>query len=151
MLFSILKDELKLYQEIESDGILDQKWCFNMINGCSTLAVATSNKKVVLYKLNAELVQLERIAQLDIDESDGSDLLVLSLDWSTCKYFSAEPEIVCSDSKGNLHRLKLSNNKLNLLDTWNAHSFEAWISAFNYWDPNVVFTGAIVIRPNVMN
>lgn len=147
MLFSILKDELKLHQTIDTDGVLDQKWCPNKINGLLMLGVATATKEVVLYKLNQELIQLEYFLRLEIEAPNVSELLILSLDWSTCKYYSTEPEVVCSDSKGNVHKLKLSNTKLNLVSTWDAHSFEAWIAAFYYWDPNIIFTGTIYTIP----
>ena len=57
--------------------------------------------------------------------------------------FRAEPYITASDSLGCISLIKVGSSE-RLLDTqrtWQAHDFEAWITAFNQWDPNIVFTG----------
>lgn len=72
---------------------------------------------------------------------DETETLILSLDWSTGKYESQQPYIVCSDSKGNVHILQLVSDELVLERSWHGHDFEAWIAGFYYWDTNVVFSG----------
>lgn len=47
-----------------------------------------------------------------------------------------------SQSDGNIVVLSV-DNQFGIRETnkWNAHDFEAWIAAFNYWDTNLVYTG----------
>lgn len=64
-----------------------------------------------------------------------------------CSFVSrASPQplkIISSDSKGQLHLLKLdeAESRLHEVATWQAHSFEAWIAAFDYWQTEVVYSG----------
>lgn len=51
-------------------------------------------------------------------------------------------KIISSDSKGQLHLLKVDAGPgLQSVATWQAHHFEAWIAAFNYWQTEVVYSG----------
>ncbi|KRT84224.1 WD40 domain-containing protein, partial [Oryctes borbonicus] len=136
---------LELIQSIKTVGILDQKWCHNKINGHSILGVVNAKNTIEVYKLvcdDNKNWKLEILSQYEIiEEENTSETLILSLDWSTGKYESETPEIICSDSKGNIHRLKLQNENLELCNTWHAHEYEAWIAAFYYWNSNIVLTG----------
>lgn len=49
--------------------------------------------------------------------------------------------IVSSDSTGQLHLLKVDDAALRGVATWQAHCFEAWIAAFNYWQTEIVYSG----------
>lgn len=119
--------------------MLDQKWNYNKIDGFSILGVANALKKIEIYRLNNDM-QLQLLSSFELRDNE-SETLILSLDWSTGIYKSDEPEIVCSDSKGNVHLVRLVCNNLVLLNSWHGHDFEAWISVFYYWDTNVFFSG----------
>ena len=95
-----------------------------------------------------------------------SDTLVLSLDWSdrrnSISYTSSPGHASPHNVRGAhtcLHRslgslvVSLSNGSLSLLrendshelvvqETWHAHDYEPWIAAWNYWDPNIVYSGS---------
>lgn len=154
LLFSISPvNGLKLWQSLNTPGVLDQKWCHNQINGLSILGVVNSEKTLEIYKFKPQdkkllkplpvKFELELITSYKIVEADNSEVLMLSLDWSTGKYESQEPEIICSDSKGRWHKFMFDKTgKLILLESsFPMHSYEAWIAAFYYWNTNVFFTG----------
>lgn len=49
--------------------------------------------------------------------------------------------MVCSDSAGCVSVLSLAEAALITSSQWKAHDFEAWISAFSYWDTQLVYSG----------
>lgn len=49
--------------------------------------------------------------------------------------------LVASSSDGKLSTWQVSDSGLEKLAYWKAHDFEAWISAFDYWNPNLVYSG----------
>ena len=64
---------------------------------------------------------------------------------------SAEPQIVASDSNGALTLWTLTRERgLAQLASWMAHDLEAWISAFNYHQPAVVYSGLSDASPNAL-
>ena len=47
-----------------------------------------------------------------------------------------------SDSKGEVSLLRVSGERGTVIDTqWKAHDYEAWITAFNYSNTDIMYTG----------
>ncbi|KAK3882844.1 hypothetical protein Pcinc_012814 [Petrolisthes cinctipes] len=129
---------LQVVQNMDMPAILDMKWCHHMVYGLPLLAIANASGQVLIYALkdgNSYAV-LKLFCQYEI----GKDTLVLSLDWSTNRIQSERPQLTLSDSKGNITLLEL-NEGLTMKQTFLAHDFEAWITAFDCWNPNIVYTG----------
>ncbi|XP_069915809.1 diphthine methyltransferase isoform X2 [Oryctolagus cuniculus] len=68
--------------------------------------------------------------------------------WSCCAWWNPSAadqplHIISSDSKGQLHLLLVheEGSGLQSVASWQAHAFEAWIAAFNYWQTDVVYSG----------
>lgn len=140
LLFSISTESgLTLHQTLNTSAILDQKWCHNKINNCSLLGVVNAEKRIEIYKFNMDIMMLDLIYSYEV-QADG-EVLLLSLDWSTGKYVDNTPNIICSDSNGNWHNFKFTDNKLVLENSAHVHKYEAWIAAFYYWNTNIFFTG----------
>lgn len=99
------------------------------------LGVVTSEGVLELYRL----VEGNRL-ELWMKEPIGSDLLALSLDWSTNKS-TGEPMVVVSDSAGRVSVLRVAGEGVEKIGEWQSHGFEAWIAAFNYWSPDVFYSG----------
>lgn len=99
----------------------------------------TSVGTIELYRLVNEDGTLN--LKLWIEHSIGQDILALSLDWSTNKTLSEEPRIVVSDSSGSVMVLRVAEDSLEQIGTWKTHGYEAWIAAFNYWNPDVFYSG----------
>lgn len=62
---------------------------------------------------------------------------------------SSDVRVVCSDSAGCVSVLSLAEGALTSLSRWKAHDFEAWISAFSYWDTQLVYSGNTPLNYNL--
>ncbi|XP_035878411.1 diphthine methyltransferase [Phyllostomus discolor] len=121
------------------------KWCHVPVAGQALLGVVDAGGHTELFRLvgsegSAHTLQLA--ASFALDEQ----CLALSLDWSTGKTgrASGQPlKIISSDSKGQLHLLKVdeAGPGPRAVATWQAHGFEAWVAAFNYWQTDIVYSG----------
>ncbi|XP_026308245.1 diphthine methyltransferase-like [Piliocolobus tephrosceles] len=85
---------------------------------------------------------LEPLSSLALEEQ----CLALSLDWSTGNTGRAGDQplkIISSDSTGQLHLLMVNEMgpRLQKVASWQAHQFEAWIAAFDYWHTEIVYSG----------
>lgn len=54
-----------------------------------------------------------------------------------CVYLYRAERLVCSDSLGRISIIQEDK----VVESWSAHDYEAWISAFYYWNPYIVWTG----------
>lgn len=133
---------------METPGILDQKWCHKKLRDQSVLGVSTAIGQIVIYSLHS----LNDFALKPIYTCivTNTDILILSLDWCTGIFEYSEPKIICSDSKGNVHLVEVSENDIKLLESWKGHSsnsdnltYEAWVAGFYYWNTHLFFSGMI--------
>ncbi|KAM4616196.1 diphthine methyltransferase isoform 2-T3 [Polymixia lowei] len=127
-------------QCMDTPAILDLKWCHVPISEKPLLGMATASGELQLYTLTDSQEGrrgLNALTSLEV----GSDRLALSLDWSTGRGDNNDVRVVCSDSAGCVNILSLGQGSLRAVSQWKAHDFEAWISAFSYWDTQLVFSG----------
>ncbi|XP_024085455.1 diphthine methyltransferase isoform X2 [Cimex lectularius] len=129
-------DLINIVQKINMPGVLDCKWAHVKLDSIY-LAVVNAVGEIRLYILLEEK-KLKEVFIKKLTKDD--DTLLLSLDWSTGVHTS-DAHIVTSDSKGFIHLLNFDSGNINIVDSWSLHKFEAWISAFNYWNTNIFFTG----------
>jgi len=157
---------LYLLQTLEMPAVLDCKWCHCKIYGKILLAVANALGEVLLYemhgtgeskleedKMNIKGIEpwlsctLSLLCSSVVTQEADSETLALSLDWSTgrCDFQHVQnsPLISVSDSKGYITLFTLTELTLEKRECWKAHDFEAWITAFDYWNCSVVYTGKI--------
>eukprot|EP00276_Gloeochaete_wittrockiana_P006319 CAMPEP_0184662204 /NCGR_PEP_ID=MMETSP0308-20130426/42069_1 /TAXON_ID=38269 /ORGANISM="Gloeochaete witrockiana, Strain SAG 46.84" /LENGTH=264 /DNA_ID=CAMNT_0027104043 /DNA_START=765 /DNA_END=1561 /DNA_ORIENTATION=+ len=66
--------------------------------------------------------------------------MCLSGDWDGRVSHKVEG-LITSNSDGSICSFKFTNGSLEHFLQWQAHDFEAWIAAYDYWHTNVVFTG----------
>ncbi|XP_067087725.1 diphthine methyltransferase [Osmerus mordax] len=127
-------------QRIDTPAILDLKWCHVPVSEQPLLGMATANGELQLHTLTANKegrCDLKPVASADV----GEDRLALSLDWSTGRGDS-DVRVVASDSAGCLSVLSLGESaSVSIISQWKAHQFEAWISAFSYWDTQLIYSG----------
>lgn len=136
--FDIISKAFNEIDRFETAAILDMKWLKTQHHGLPLLATANALGQVEVYAL--ENFKLKFIHSLNLS-LENENLLTLSLDWRE-RADSQMTDILASDSKGSIHLLSFSNEReLAKVQTWSAHSFEAWICAFDRWDKNRFFSG----------
>ncbi|XP_024108423.1 diphthine methyltransferase isoform X3 [Pongo abelii] len=131
-------------QRKDTSAILDMKWCHIPVGGHALLGLADASGSIQLLRLveYEKSHVLEPLSSLALEEQ----CLALSLDWSTGKTGRAGDQplkIISSDSTGQLHLLMVNETgpRLQKVASWQAHQFEAWIAAFNYWHTEIVYSG----------
>lgn len=127
-------------QRMDTAAILDMKWCHVPLSGEPVLGMAMASGELQLYSLSNSQEgnhSLHSLSSLEV----GGERLALSLDWSTGRMDSSDVRVVCSDSAGCVSVLMPAEGGLTALSQWKAHEFEAWISAFSYWDTQLVYSG----------
>ncbi|XP_061752715.1 diphthine methyltransferase isoform X2 [Nerophis ophidion] len=126
-------------QTIDMSAILDIKWCHVAVSGKVLMGLAASNGELQVHTLSPE--QEGSVSLQVINNKKVSAGLVLSLDWSTGRMDSSDVKVVCSDSTGSVSVFSLHQTHLSPVTHLRAHDYEAWISAFSYWDTNLVYSG----------
>lgn len=127
-------------QRMDTAAILDLKWCHVPVSERAVLGMAAATGELQLYTLSESQEggrRLQALSSLEV----GVERLALSLDWSTGRLDSSDVRVVCSDSAGCISVLSLAEGALTALSQWKAHDFEAWISAFSYWDTQLIYSG----------
>ncbi|XP_061672048.1 diphthine methyltransferase isoform X2 [Syngnathoides biaculeatus] len=135
-----LSPPLSERQRMDTPAILDLKWCHVPVSGKVMLGLAAATGELQLYVFSDPQEGTPNLQTLSSVEL-GVDKLALSLDWSTGRMDSSDVRVVCSDSAGHVSVLSLDEGSLMTLSQWKAHDFEAWISAFSYWDTQLVYSG----------
>lgn len=135
---------LKELHRIETAAILDMKWLQHSME-TPLLAAANALGQIETFELKDDKLHLR--SYLDLNP-EYHNLLTLSLDWSWSNGNEQAANINCrrilaSDSKGDISIINYNPNDghLEKEHSWVAHSFEAWICAFDKWNENVVYTG----------
>ncbi|CAJ0764471.1 23103_t:CDS:2, partial [Entrophospora sp. SA101] len=83
--------------------------------------------------------------------ANNDEKLCLSLEWSnrinlsSSSPSSSSSSIVVSQSDGSVIVMSV-DQQIGICEKnrWIAHEFEAWIATFNYWNPNIVYTGKLL-------
>lgn len=74
--------------------------------------------------------------------SEPAELVDSQLFWFALFFLSSsEVRLACSDSVGCVTVLSMAEGTLTPVSQWKAHDFEAWISAFSYWDTQLIYSG----------
>ncbi|CAD6244171.1 GSCOCG00013282001-RA-CDS [Cotesia congregata] len=138
-LFKVESEQLKLLQKLNVPAVLDMKWAHKKCQGDILLGVVNSIGFLQVFKLKVDELEIELLTEARVCE-DG---LALSLDWSTggVQNDATDVKIAVSDSKGRVSLFGVSLGKLECLSSQDAHEFEAWITAFDYWNTDVVYSG----------
>ncbi|KAJ8664329.1 hypothetical protein QAD02_005991 [Eretmocerus hayati] len=151
-LFRVIDEEepkLDLLQKLNVAAVLDMKWAHvKSHNNRTLLGVVNSEGFLQIYELvkEEEEILLKLVSEILVNPNGDNSVLALSLDWSTGNRNQSDSvafKITVSDSLGTISLFAIhgNENKIERINSWQAHEFEAWITSFDYWDTNVVFTG----------
>lgn len=132
---------LQQHDAQDMPAVLDMKWCHCPLQDTAVLGVANAAGELRLHGLQQGVDTVQCSEQHCV--SVGEDRLVLSLDWSTGRFDTAAPGVVVSDSKGEVGILQVDQSRSELLQQWKAHDYEAWIAAYDYWQPSVIYSGEL--------
>lgn len=122
-------DSLVIRDQIETRGILDQKWF-----SPNRLGAVTSIGELIIYELDLGEIKLKEQVKTTLD--DSKETIALSLD------YSAE-NVLVSDSKGQLTLFNYTESQLTNVETFSGHEFEAWTCSFDKNDPNILYSGKL--------
>ncbi|XP_031554247.1 diphthine methyltransferase-like isoform X2 [Actinia tenebrosa] len=130
----------KLFTTSEGAGILDMKWYPEELNNRAVLGAVSAEKELKLFTLFHEQ-DGTFVLKEQTSTCVGPEKICLSLDWSSS--INNELRCVVSDSKGQITLVQCSETSLEprQLMQWTGHDYEAWITAFNKWTPNIVYSG----------
>lgn len=132
-------DVLTLCDSHDTPALLDLKWTRRTESEPPLAAAATALGEVCRYRLIGGKLEPAESVHLDADQDN---LLTLAIDWSPMVENCATRELIASDSLGKLSLLQLSEaGSLDVVSSWQAHSFEAWTCAFDRCQPNRVYSG----------
>ena len=80
-----------------------------------------------------------------VKSQDGriASLIYFHFQNSSFKYYDSDlGSLIVSLSNGDLCLLNsFEGSNMGVAETWHAHDYEPWIAAWNYWDPNVIYSG----------
>ncbi|KAI8377287.1 hypothetical protein BD560DRAFT_367036 [Blakeslea trispora] len=137
-LFDVTKG-LDPIQVIDTPAVLDMKWSHTLINDRQALGIVDSIGGFHLYGFDKDGPQLTQMDHLQA--TDDTSILCLSLDWAS-RVNKSDKRIVTSHSNGDINILAPTESGYEIQDQWHAHDLETWITAFDYWNTNIVYSGA---------
>ncbi|KAL7641621.1 UNVERIFIED_CONTAM: hypothetical protein RMT77_007494 [Armadillidium vulgare] len=135
-LYSWENEVLKTLQVINMPGILDVRWCSHRLNDKILLGLVNAIGKLIIFTLEDGNC-LKNLCEVSVTPN-----LALYLDWSTLINPNNSPRITVSDSEGYFYIYLLQDMNLKLYSETKAHNYEAWITSFNCFNSNEVYTGA---------
>jgi len=131
------KVKLNQLQQFDTGAILDLKWSHKRFADQVSLGQVDAGGMLTIFGLEEDhLSSIQRI-------SLSKDAIGLSLDWNNRITPSEIASIIVSMSNGQVAICQFGRNSdLAITNIWKAHEYEAWIAAFNYYDPQSVYSGA---------
>ncbi|KAH9513181.1 Diphthine methyltransferase [Bulinus truncatus] len=139
LIFKLVFDEasgpsLHKCQNVNMCGVLDIKWPQTLIQDDAVFGLVDAEGFVQILRLHPDNFSVETLAKCELSKSS----LGLSLGWTglNCR----GDMLSASDSLGYVTVFNV-NKEISQVSAWKAHDYEAWITAFDNFNPNVVYSG----------
>ena len=130
---------ITLYQrrEVNFELILDLKFFFDEFSLCRNLS-----PKFTQYDVRRQTPYVSLWTGQIASREDRKSNFFPSQN-SSFKYYDSDlGSLIVSLSNGSLCLLNpFEGSNMGVAETWHAHDYEPWITAWNYWDPNVIYSG----------
>ncbi|KAI7898824.1 WD40-repeat-containing domain protein [Cokeromyces recurvatus] len=124
-------------QVIETPAVLDMKWSHALVNDKQALGIVDSIGGFHIYGFDDQtLVPVDHM-----QATEDPTVLCLSLDWAS-RLNKKDARVVTSHSNGHVNILTPTETGYTVESEWQAHELEAWIAAFDYWNTNIIYSGA---------
>ncbi|PWA03203.1 hypothetical protein BB558_000635 [Smittium angustum] len=136
----------EVVQEIDTCGIFDIKWSHNLVNDKMMLGQSDAEGKLRFYGVNnmsGSEENNEWLSYLSCVDNPGSEgNMCLSLDWSNRIKGNDNVKVCGSYSDGSVSVFGINSlGEFISLNYIKAHMYEAWITAFDYHNTNILYTG----------
>ncbi|TFK30451.1 WD-40 repeat-containing protein [Coprinopsis marcescibilis] len=133
-------DHIDQVQELDFPAIPDMKWCHGNHFPSPVLAIADSEGSITLLQLDQDTANLK---QINSTRCEDISTLCLSLDWNNRIGTTTQPlGLAVSSSNGNISYIQVDDTgSMRIVNQWHAHDYEPWITAWDYHDPNMLFSG----------
>ncbi|BBN10762.1 diphthine methyl ester acylhydrolase [Marchantia polymorpha subsp. ruderalis] len=122
----------------ETSGVFDicwRPWSDGSSRPC--LAQASADGTLRLHELQDD--PTSSAAELhETSRADVSSSMCLFVDWAPN---SCEPQLAVSHSDGSLSVIDVGQADPQVISSWAAHGFEAWIVSYDTWKPQIVHSG----------
>ncbi|KAL2649766.1 hypothetical protein R1flu_017894 [Riccia fluitans] len=131
---------LKQVYHRETSGVFDLKLrprSNRTSNPC--LAQASADGTLRLHMLEASTPS----SALNLREATGAQIspsICLYVDWNPSSA-SESPQVAVSLSDGSLYVVDIGQGELEVISSWHAHGFEAWVVSYDSWKPQILFSG----------
>lgn len=131
------------------------KWSYNSVASKPILAMAESVGRLQIHEWDGQKVckaaicvqrsrytiEQKQLSSMQIIQVAEPHVLCLSIDWNDRIGSQRLGSLVVSRSDGAISTLKPVGSHFDVEMTWHAHDFEPWIAAWNYWQPDIVYSG----------
>ncbi|KAF5175271.1 Diphthine methyltransferase-like protein [Thalictrum thalictroides] len=134
------KGNLDLFHHVETVGIFDIKWNPTGANVVPLLAQADADGYLRIHSLvvcSGNGQQNEGDLLTEVGGENVSSSMCLCLDWNP-----SATSISVGLSDGSISIVTIQESQLNIQQTWVAHDFELWATAFDTHQPQLVYTGS---------
>ncbi|KAL2649763.1 hypothetical protein R1flu_017891 [Riccia fluitans] len=135
---------LKQVYHRETSGVFDLKWrpwSDRTSNPC--LAQASADGTLRLHMLEENEKATTSSSALNLREAAGAQIspsMCLYVDWNPSSA-SESPHVAVSHSDGSLSVVDIGQGELEVISSWDAHGFEAWVVSYDSWKPQILFSG----------
>mmetsp|Transcript_15010 Transcript_15010/g.44477 ORF Transcript_15010/g.44477 Transcript_15010/m.44477 type:complete len:287 (+) Transcript_15010:378-1238(+) len=128
-----------------TSGVLDCKWSATPVEDGGRPLLACGLAEGSLALVQGCIGEEDTVAVLEQTEARGH--LYLSVDWNDRRESRVDKKVVVSEASGEVAVWSLAQDRMELLQRWDAHQLcgcpsEVWIAAFNAFDDNVALSGA---------
>jgi len=137
LLYGMKGDEVEQLSSYNCSAIFDLKWDYTADIPCFAQACSDGT---ISYSEIQETSKLSTKSTTQIP-SNNNTASCLSLSWNT-RLSRNSPKLATSLSDGTIHILQKGEDAFEHVSSWKAHEYETWMTTFDPWSPELLYSGA---------